>query len=89
VDTDKHTTLVGELDGVVGEIGDHLTETGRIADQHVGHVSAYVEAKAEALFMGAGGKQADHIFGQRIDRKRNGFEFQFSPTRSSTGRECR
>ena len=70
---DGHRSLMGELESVVGEIGQHLRKAQPVALQSVGHVRPHVEEQLKALLRGAENEQVRKIFQHFRKEKRRVF----------------
>ena len=58
---DDDVPLVGEFDGVIDEIHQHLSDSSGVADKMCGSVRTIVNDEFEALLMNARNEQTDHF----------------------------
>ena len=57
LDMDIHVALFGELDGVAGEVGQHLLQTHGVAGEVVRHIGIHPQGELQLLVVGAGAEQ--------------------------------
>ena len=53
LDTHVHVAALGELDGVAGEVGEHLLQAHGVAGEVVRHGGIHLEESSELLVVGA------------------------------------
>ena len=84
-ETDPHGDLavVGELEGIAGEIGEHLAEPTRVADEEGRHVGRRGADELQPLRMGAQGERSREVVQQSEQVEVERFELQ--PARLDLG----
>ena len=70
--------MVGELNGVVGEIEQYLAQTQRVAHQGQGDIRSRVEKNFQVLFPGFDGYQIGQVFQNIFQVKLDGFNVELS-----------
>ena len=70
--------VVGELNGVVGEIEQYLAQTQRVAHQGLGDIRGRVEKNFQVLFPGFDRYQIGQVFQNIFQVKLDGFNVELS-----------
>ncbi|MEO5372580.1 MAG: hypothetical protein H7833_21115, partial [Magnetococcus sp. DMHC-1] len=70
--------MVGELDGIPGEIGQDLADADGVADQVVGNVWVNVAQELGSLVMGTCPKQVSDLIDQPTQGKRDLFQVKLA-----------
>jgi len=68
-DVHHHFTMLGELDGVGHQVGEHLTQAQRVTMDDGGQARLLAEAQLQALFVGARCHQLQRVFHQGAQHK--------------------
>ena len=79
-----HLALMGELDGVGHEIGQHLPHPGRVAKKHLGQLGIDLGNQSDTLGLGLAVEQSHQVFHQCAQTEGNVLEQQF--VRSNLGK---
>ena len=78
LDHDADAARFGELDGVAGEIEQHLAQPRRVAGYAFGHPFVDVGGDLEALGLGARTQKLDDLLDQRQQRERARLQFELA-----------
>ncbi len=71
-------TALGEFDGVAHQVGDHLLQTQRIADNVIRHVIFDIQRQLQPLIVGGVGQQSNHLIQRTAQREGDALEDQLA-----------